>query len=73
MVGTSEFLIISLCFECPAFLRKETHCSLFYQNVAKNYGGYFLKGKCAQEGTFLANRFPSLGNFAKKKVGFRKN
>ena len=31
------------------------------------------KGKCALEGTFFANRFPSLGNFAYKKVGFRKN
>ena len=31
------------------------------------------KGKCAQEGTFFANRFPSLGNFVNKKVGFRKN
>ena len=26
------------------------------------------KGKCAQEGTFLANRLPSLGNFVNKKV-----
>ena len=31
------------------------------------------KGKCAQEGTFFANRFSSLGNFVKKKVGFQKN
>ena len=30
------------------------------------------KGKCAREGTFFANRFPSLGNFVNKKVGFRK-
>ena len=29
-------------------------------------------GKCAQEGTFFANRFPYLGNFVNKKVGFRK-
>ena len=28
------------------------------------------KGKCAREGTFFANRFPSLGNFVSKKVGF---
>ena len=30
------------------------------------------KGKCVEEGTFFAIRFPSLGNFVKKKVGFRK-
>ena len=29
-----------------------------------------IKGKCAQEGTFFANRFPSLGNFVNKKVRF---
>ena len=33
----------------------------------------FDKGKCAQEGTFFANRFSSQGNFVNKKVGFRKN
>ena len=31
------------------------------------------KGKCAREGTFFANRFPSLGSFVNKNVGFRKN
>ena len=31
------------------------------------------KGICAQKGTFFVNRFPSLGKFIDKIVGFRNN
>ena len=37
--------------------------------IYKNLAYFCLKGKCAREGTFFANRFPSLRNFVNKKVG----
>ena len=46
-------------------------CTLFIIVAQKDFS--FSKGKCVQEGTFFENRFPSLGNFVNKKVGFRKN
>ena len=42
-------------------------------NDAPRHVFVYTKGKCVREGTFFANRFPSLGNFFNKKVGFRKN
>ena len=52
-------------------LLKEHSNTLFLRDIWKNHGS--PKGKCALEGIFFANRFPSLGNFVNKKVGFGKN
>ena len=80
-VQNNCFTLASTSHRSGCYVRKLTKCK---DSITKNKSFDLIhdnfqtsapkntKGKCAREGTFSANRFPSLGNFVLKKLDFEK-